>query len=133
MDPDQLEIVLVYVVLVSIASIALGSAKPAWSRTRIALIAGGLLPFLGLGFAIVTLVRWINFARPPGDIDQHAMAIVGILLLFILSFSGLVAGLIVSFLVTTIVRWRQADGGGEAPPANPQQAERGSDRERADP
>ena len=106
MDPEQLQIVLGYTAFVSVASLALRGAKPEWTRTTIALVAGGLLPLLGLGLAVVAFVRWTNAAPLPGDIDHHAMGVIGILILLILSLVCLVVGIIVSFVVTTIVRAR---------------------------
>lgn len=106
MDPEQLQILLGYTAFVSVASLILRRAKPEWTRTRIALIAGGLPPLLGVGLGVLAVVRWINAAPLPGDTDHHAMGIIGIAILLILSLVCLVVGIIVSLVVTTIVRVR---------------------------
>jgi hypothetical protein len=110
MDPEQLQIVLAYSAFVIMASLVLRREKPQWTRARIALIAGGLLPLLGLGLAVLAFVRWVNAAPLPGDIDHHAMGLIGIFILLFLSLVCLVVGMIVSFVATTIARMRQADG-----------------------
>ena len=65
-----------------------------------------LLPVLGLGFAVLTLVRWMNAAPLPHDTDHHAMAIIGIVIVLALSFICLIVGVIVSLVTTTIARMR---------------------------
>jgi hypothetical protein len=106
MDPEQLQIVLGYATFVSAASLVLPRVKPEWTRLRIALIAGGLLPLLGLGLAVFAFVRWVSAPPLPHDTDHHAMAVIGLLILLILSVVCLVVGIVVSLLVTTIVRMR---------------------------
>lgn len=106
MDPEQLQIILVYAALVSVASLALQHAKPEWTRMRIALIAGGLLPLLGFGLAVIAFVRWASAPPLPHDTDHHAMAAIGVLIVLVLSMICLVVGILVSLLVTTIVRVR---------------------------
>jgi hypothetical protein len=89
-----------------VASLLLRRKEPELSRMRIALITGALLPLLGLGLAVLAFVRWANAAPLPGDTDHHAMAVIGIVILLFLSLVCLVVGMIVSFVVTTIVRAR---------------------------
>lgn len=110
MDPEQLQIVLGYAALVSVASLVLRRVKPGWTRMRIALIAGGSLPLLGLASSVFAFVSWINAPPLPDDTDHHAMAVIGILVLLILSMICFVVGIVVSLVVTMIVRARQADG-----------------------
>jgi hypothetical protein len=106
MDPEQLQIVLGYAVFVSVASLLLRRREPEYSRFRIALITGGLLPLLGLGLAVLAFVRWAGAAPMPGDIDHHAMGVIGIIILLFLSLVCLVVGMFVSLVVTTFVRAR---------------------------
>jgi hypothetical protein len=104
MDPEQLEIVIVYAVFVSMASVILLLAKPEWTRIKIAIIAGSLLPLLGLGLTAFTFWRWANAPPLPGDTDHHAMAVIGIVILLFLSLVCLVVGIVVSLVVTTFMR-----------------------------
>ena len=106
MDPEQLQIILGYAVFVGVASLLIRRSQPEWTRIRIALIAGGLLPFMGLGAAVLTFLRWFNAAPMPGDTDHHAMGVIGIFILLFLSLICLVVGMVVSLVVTTIVRAR---------------------------
>jgi len=106
MDPEQLQLVLGYAALVAVASLVLRRMNPEWTRLRIAFFAGGLLPSVGLALAIYALVRWFTAPPLPHDIDHHAMAVIGIAIVLILSAVCLVVGMIVSFLVTMIVRAR---------------------------
>jgi len=104
MDPEQLQVILVYAALVSLASLALRYAKPGWTRMRIALVAGGLLPLLGIALTVCMFVIWINSPPLPHDTDHHAMAAIGIMILLFLSLICFVVGIIVSFLVTMFIR-----------------------------
>lgn len=106
MDPEQLQIVLGYALFVGVASLLLRRAQPGLSRIRIALIAGGLLPLLGVVLAVLAFLRWAGAAPLPGDTDHHAMTVIGIVILLILSLACLVSGMIVSLLVTWLVRAR---------------------------
>jgi len=99
MDPEQLQILVGYAVFVSVASLILRRAIPDWTRTRIAFITGGLLPLLGLAFTALAFVRMITAGG-------HPMGMIGILIGLFLSLACLVGGIILSLVVTTIVRAR---------------------------
>lgn len=104
MDPEQLQIILIYSFVVSGASLALQYRNPQWTRIRIALISGGLLPFLGILLSGVSFLRWTSVPPLPHDTDHHAMAAIGIIILLILSIACLIVGIVISLLVTTIAR-----------------------------
>jgi hypothetical protein len=106
MDPEQLRLILGYALFVAVASVLLRRREPDLSRIKIAFFAGGLLPSLGLALGLLAVLRWVSAGPLPNDTDHQAMAIIGIVIMLLLSLACLVVGMILSLVVTAFVRAR---------------------------
>ena len=105
MDSGHYQFVALYAIICAVFTVFIDQTWPDWSKIKIAFWCGVAAPLLGLLMGTVLIVLWFFQSRAPGDVDHHAMAIIGPMIIVLLSlFTGLL-GFLVSGLVLLVRRW----------------------------